>query len=253
MPTSSRKKRIAILLLSIAGLMVIGTVVSVLLLRADPSWYQRVAIDPAQQALDEQALRDQLATLHNEIGRSHVAQQTGGQAFPSFEIRITEDQLNGVIAKWAVAPAVRNSISDIHEPHVRFLADRVEIAGRSKSLNSLISIELSVGKSKQGTPTVQLGRPWAGRLPLARSVIDADVLVAHMQDADSRGVLPPAFVEAMRTLLRGDPVDPAIVPVSSSFAGARLLPAKIEKLTIEKGTLVATLRPFVDTSDTVAK
>lgn len=213
------------------------------LLRADPSWYQRVTLNPEQQAAGERELRDRLATLHNAIGRSQVSLDDG--KFPAFEMKISEDEVNGVITRWYDGSSgLRDALGELREPHVRFLKDRVEIAGRSTRLESLISIELGVERDAAGAPTVQLGRPWAGRMPLARSLIDGDAVVAKLRSGNDSGLLPAPFLDALVTLLNGERVTPPIVAVSSSFNGTALLPARVEKLTIDSGTLVATLRPF---------
>jgi hypothetical protein len=221
------------------------------LLRADPSWYERVALDPERQAAGERELRDRLATLHNDIGRSQVAHARGEAEWPAFEMRIGEDEVNGVIARWYDASAgLRDALGELREPHVRFLKDRVEIAGRSTRMDSLISIELGVERDADGTPTVQLGRPWAGRLPLSRSLIDGAAVVGKLRAGNESGMLPDAFLDALVKLLNGEPVHPPIVAVSSSFNGTALLPARVEKLSIDGGKLVATLRPFTPDAST---
>ena len=227
-----------------AILLVVGALVAAFaLLRSDPSWYQHVALNPEQQAAGERELRDRIATLHNAIGQSQVALADG--RFPSFEMKINEDEVNGVIGRWYDASSgLRDALGELSEPHVRFLKDRVEIAGRSTQMNSLISIELSVARDAEGAPTVQLGRPWAGRMPLSRSLIDGPAVVDRLRAGNESGLLPDAFLDALVRLLNGDPVSPPIVAVSSSFNGTTLLPARVEKLSIDAGQLVATLRPF---------
>lgn len=243
-----RKHRLFWILSLGAILLLAGAAASAFtLLRADPSWYERIALDPERQAAGERELRDRLATLHNDIGRSQVAHARGEAEWPAFEVRIGEDEVNGVIARWYDASAgLRDALGELREPHVRFLKDRVEVAGRSTRMDSLVSIELSVDRdAKGGAPTVQLGRPWAGRLPLSRSLIDGKAVVDKLRAGNDSGLLPEPFLEALVRLLNGEPVHPPIVAVSSSFNGTALLPARVEKLTIDGGHLVATLRPFV--------
>lgn len=241
-----RRHRLLLWIVTLGLLLVVGAGVGAYaLLRSDPGWYERVKLDPVRQAAGERDLLDRLATLHNAVGRSHVEVDRAGAAWPTFEMKLTEDEVNGVISRWYAAEGgFRAALGELTEPHVRFLSDRVEIAGRSPTMDSLISIELSVTRDASGAPTVRLGRPWAGRLPLSRSLIDADAAIARLQKDGGADGLPPPFVTALATLLRGDAVTPPIVPVSSSFNGAKLLPAKVERLTIDGGTLIATLRPF---------
>ena len=129
----------------------------------------------------------------------------------------------------------------VHEPHVRFLKGRIEFAGRAGDGGPLISIEMSVSQTADG-PRVSLGRPWAGRLPLTRSLIAraAGEVEGTLRDSS----MPDETILFLKHLIAGEAVAP-IVAVPSSVVGQReLLPARVEKLTIEDGVLRATLRPI---------
>lgn len=231
------------ILRALAVVVGVGLLLSLLgfgLFRSDPSWYRRVQLTDAEQAAAQQRLLDRLATLRNDVGRAQAEATTTPARPRPFDIELTEDEVNGVIMRWAdTEPNLRAALRHIDEPHVRFLDDRIEFAGRVRG--SLVNIELSVEQTDAG-PRVQLGRPWAGRMPLSRSLLDdagaAAVTALRQQESDALRGLP----ETITALLAGDEVDP-IVPLPSSVEGKGLIAAKLEKLTIADGKLKATLRP----------
>jgi hypothetical protein len=156
-------------------------------------------------------------------------------------VELTEAQINSTVSRWQDWPALANAMSRVSEPHVRFLEDRVELAGRIKVNGPLVNIALTVKQTADG-PLVELGRPYAGRMPLTRSPLEE--LTGELQGKLKGGPVPPATIEFLRQLLSGEELAP-IVAVPSSVAGTRdFLPARVEKLTIKDGVLRATLRPF---------
>jgi hypothetical protein len=215
------------------------------LFRSDPSWYRRVQLTEEEQAAGQQRLFDRLATLRNEVGRQQAANLAHPAApattRPTFDIEITEDELNGVLMRWgAIDPRTRAILAEIDEPHVRFLPGRIEFAGRSKSLGTIVSIEATVTQGDDGLARLQLGRPWAGRLPLTRSIVEAPAakLLATMRESKH---VPKSIVDSLALFVVGEEVTP-VVPLVSSLQGEGLLPARVEKLTVGEGTLKATLR-----------
>ena len=228
---------VAVLIVAVIVLAVVGYY----LLRSDPSWYRRVQLTDAQQAAGQQRLLDRFATLRNEVGRTRASVPATTQpAWPPYEVDLTEDEVNGVLMRWSQAePRLKAALEAVEEPHVRFLSDRIEFAGRSQG--SLVSIELSVEQTDDG-PLVQLGRPWAGRLPLSRELIEKPgrEAVTALREESS---VPKAVIDALEKLVAGEAVVP-IIPLPSSVQGDGLLPARVEKLRIEDGVLKATLRPM---------
>ena len=238
------KPRRSILLRVLGVLLLMAIVLGGLafyLLRSDPSWYRRVELTEEQQAAGQQRLLDRLATLRNDVGRTQASVPATTQpAWPPFEVELTEDEVNGVLMRWSQAePRLREALKSVQEPHVRFLSDRVQFAGRTQG--SLGSIELSVEQTDEG-PLVELGRPWAGRLPLSRELVERPGEQAVAQLRDEKAV-PREVVDALEKLVAGDAVAP-IIPLPSSLQGGGLLPARVEKLTIKDGVLKATLRPM---------
>lgn len=242
----ARRRRILLRVLAIlvgGGLLL--AMIGFGLFRSDPSWYRRVQLTEAEQAAGQQRLFDRLATLRNEVGRRQVAKpSTYGPtttAAGTFEIEISEDELNGVLMRWGSIDArTRALLESIDEPHVRFLPGHIEFAGRSKDLGSIVSIAINTYDGSDGRPRVQLGRPWAGRLPLARSIVEVPArrIIAKLRESKSA---PKAVVDSLDALIAGDEVTP-VVPLMSSMPGEGLLPARVEKLVLENGTLKATLR-----------
>ena len=215
------------------------------LFRSDPSWYRRVQLTEEEQSAGQQRLFDRLAALRNEVGRQQAASMTRptdpATTRPTFDIEITENELNGVLMRWgATDPRTRAILAEIDEPHVRFLPGRIEFAGRSKSLDSIVSIEATVSEGDDGLARLQLGRPWAGRLPLSRSLVEgpAEKMLATMR-ASKR--VPESIVDSLASFAAGEETA-AVVPLVSSLQGEGLLPALVEKLTVGEGTLKATLR-----------
>lgn len=208
------------------------------LLKSDPRWYRPVVFDEAAQAVNYKKLEQRVNTLRNEIGRSQVRVDANKvERWPAFDIELTEDELNGTVSRWQDNHQI---LGQVTEPHIRFLPGRIELAGRPADGGPLMSIEIAVDETPDG-PTVTLGRPWAGRLPLTRSVIDkAQPMIAdHLRTAS----VPPPVATFLNGLIAGESLQPVVV-VPSSVADSKLLPARVEKLTIEEGILRATLRPF---------
>ena len=228
------------------------------LVRSDPSWYRALKLSAAEQAAAERRLMDRLALLRNDVGRVEAVsrQTTAPIEWPTFEFTLTEDEVNGPLTRWtqggpvaqwlASNPDTVAALREIQEPHVRFLPDRIELAGRSLRLNTLVSIELSVEQpsTPDGFPTVTLGRPWAGRMPLSRSILEEPAIAGlEALRADRRSSVPPAVIDSAEGLIRGEPVT-AVIPLDSSTDGAGLLAARVERLVLTEGKLEATLRPL---------
>ena len=253
----SRVRRILLrVMLCIAIALVVVLAVGAWLVRADPSWYRTVHLTDSEQAAAERRLLDRLSTLRNSVGLAQAAtRQSRGRDLGTFDIDITEAEVNGPLERWTQGgpftdwtnanPQAKAAIDQIQEPHIRFLPGRIVFAGRSTSLGSLVSIELTVEQSKDGLPLVTLGRPWAGRMPLSRSIIE---------DPARRGIdalraghglkVPTPAIDAAAKLVDGEATTPVIV-VASSTEGSGLIAARVEKLTVEDGVLHATLRPIV--------
>lgn len=235
MRARKRWTRILLLLALLAILLGVGVRT---LLKADPGWYQPVVIDAQTQAQGQQQVQDEIADLRNRVGKIQVQSNA---AWPTFDVEFTETQINGMISRWRDWPPLGEALGKVTEPHIRFLKNRAVIAGRTGEDGMLISIELSVTQTPTG-PQVHLGRPWAGRLPLSRSLlgsVDGEI-EARLKGTD----VPEETLDSLRRLLAGETFAP-IVAVPSNVVGRReFLPAKVEKLTIENGTLKATLRPF---------
>lgn len=230
------------------------------LFRSDPSWYRPVQLSEAEQVAGQQRLFDRLANLRNEVGRrlastpatSNRSAKPPAEAIASstFEIEMTENELNGVLMRWGgIDPRTRRILAHIQEPHVRFLPGRIEFAGRANG--TLMSIEATVTQSDEGLPLVQLGRPWAGRLPLTRSLVE-DPAAGVIADLRRSKDVPSVMVDALEQFIAGEPVTP-IVPLMSSMQGEGVIPARVEKLVVEDGKLTATLRPVGDDAKSAAK
>lgn len=228
------------------------------LVRSDPSWYRQLKLTDEESAAAERRLLDRLAILRNDIGRIEAtARQTASPVeWPTFEFELTEDEVNGPLARWTQGgpvaqwaesnPEVAKVLTEIQEPHVRFLKGRIEIAGRSTSLGSLVSIEVSVQQpTRPGEfPTVVLGRPWAGRMPLSRSIIEEPTIrgIETLRKQPESSV-PHAVIDSAEQLVRGEQTTPIVV-LDSSTSGSGLLAARVEELEVTDGLLKATLRPI---------
>jgi hypothetical protein len=232
-------------LLALVLLVVVLAGIGFMMFRSDPRWYRALNLSEAQQIAGQQRLLDRLATLRNAVGQTQAnAQPSPEKPWPAYDIEITEDEVNSVLTRWSQSdPRVREALGDVTEPHVRFLRGQIEIAGRSTSLGSLVNIGLTVAQSPKG-PTVTLGRPWAGRLPLSRELVEepGEQGVAALRRGEGMK-LPEAVIDSFARLIAGEAVSP-VIPLDSSLQGGGLLAARVEKLTIEEGTLKATLRPI---------
>jgi hypothetical protein len=207
---------------------------------SDPKWYRPVVLDEAAQVRGQKKFLNQIADLRNEVGKAQVTPEFKGK-WPAFEIEFTEEEINASISRWQFSPLTGDALKQVSEPHVRFLKDRIEFAGRPGGEGPLVNIELSVEQTPEG-PLLTLGRPWAGRMPLTRSLLDR--FAAEVESKLRSAKVPEATIVALEHLIAGDPVEP-VVAVQSSVVGQReLLPARIEKLSIGEGLLRATLRPF---------
>lgn len=210
------------------------------LVKSDPAWYKPVVVDPAMQAQRQKELQNQITELRNQVGKAHVASATQ-KSFPAFDVEFTEDQLNGTVSRWQDFPALAQAMSKLSEPHIRFLDDRIELAGRINADGPLVSIALTVHQTPQG-PKVELGRPYAGRMPLTRTPLEE---ASEEVDAKLQGVnVPKPTTEFVKELLSGETLTPVVAVPSSVVGKQDLLPARVEKLTIKDGVLRATLRPF---------
>lgn len=246
MKFGSRRFLLRALAILVGGGLLLG-MIGFGLFRSDPSWYHRVKLTDEEQAAGQQRLFDRLATLRNEVGRQQAATLTAAVPIattrPTFEIEMTEDELNGVLMRWgSIDPRTRAILAEIDEPHVRFLPGRIEFAGRTHG--TLMSIEATVSQGEDGLTRVQLGRPWAGRLPLARSLIEGPAAPLIQKLRGSKKV-PKTVVDALQSFIAGDEITP-VVPLLSSMPGEGLVPARVEKLTVEDGTLKATMRMVDD-------
>lgn len=249
---AERRRRIFLRVLAIVvGVGVLLTVLGFGLFRSDPRWYRHVQLTDAEQAAGQQRLLDRLATLRNEVGRSQASPLTSTMpAAPLFfDIEIREDEVNGVLMRWSQAdPRVRDVLKSIQEPHVRFLDDEIEFAGRSPDLGTLVSVGMTVTQTDHG-PRLELGRPWAGRLPLSRALLErpGEQAVANLRQHPS-GV-PEETIDALAKLIAGESVAP-IIPLPSSLQGGGMMKARVEKLSVADGVLKATLRPIEEPAKT---
>ncbi len=239
---SMRVRKLLIRVLLVVALLAIVFALSVRgLLVSDPGWYRHIEIDPNAQALGQRQVQDQIAQLSNSVSAAHLQTRPADAQWPTFDVEFTETQLNGMISRWEGWGPFEKVLKEVSEPHLRFLEDRVVAAGRLRSNGMLVSIELSVEPSPDG-PKVTLGRPWAGRMPLARSLVTGynDEIDAKLHDPP----VPKQTIDSLKALLAGDTIAP-IVTVPNNVVGEReLLPAKVEKLEIKDGVLRATLRPI---------
>jgi hypothetical protein len=228
---------------TLVALMVLLGLVGYWLFRSEPSWYRAVALTEAEQIAGQNRLIDRLATLRNEVGRSEVAVKEKRQAdHDLIEVEFTEAEVNGFLARWSDAmPELRAVLQYLSEPHIRFLDGRIELAGRSQELGSLLSIEIVLNETADG-PKVTLGRPFAGKFPLSRSLLEspADDAFASLRRGEPVR-LPEAVLDSLQRFVAGKP-EQLIVPLYSSLNS--IVPARVEKLSIEEGTLKATLRPL---------
>lgn len=237
--------RVRRLLLRITLIVALFAVLAAVLVRglvvSEPGWYKPIVFAESELASQQQRLSERIISLRNEVGRSQVrvASATDNR-WPAFEIEFTEAEINATLQRWQVFPQFSPS-DELREPHIRFLPGRAEFAARAGENGPLLSMELSVEQTEQG-PQVTLGRPWAGRMPLARSLVERarEKIIAEVRQQP----VPEATIRSLDALLAGESIAP-IVAVPSSVVNQRdLLPARVEALTIEEGKLKATLRPF---------
>lgn len=234
------RKRLTLILLVLALLLILIAVSVRMLLVSEPGWYQPVVIDAETQAIGQKQVQDEIADLRNRVGKAQVQSRTQ-TVWPTFDVEFTETQINGMISRWRDWPPLGRVLGRLKEPHIRFLNDRIVIAGRQGEGGPLISIDLTVTQTPNG-PQVELGRPWAGRLPLSRSLLER--LGGDIDNRVRQSTVPAETTDSLMRLLTGESFSP-IVALPSNVVGQReFLPARVEKLTIEGGTLKATLRPF---------
>lgn len=235
-----RKRWVRILLL-LALVVVLGVAGVWLLLRSDPGWYRPIAVDPVAHERELRSAQDEIAQLTNNVTRAK-ANEKPNVAMPAFDVEFTETQINGLIAKWRDFGPVADALREIQEPQVRLFDGRIILAGRAGEKGPLISIELSVEQTAKG-PEVTLGRPWAGRLPLSRSLLEK--LAGGADGALRENNVPPAAINTLQQLLAGETLpQPMIVLPSNVRDQPKIVPAKVEALTITDGLLKATLRPI---------
>lgn len=230
-----------IILGTLAALVLIAIVLALsirYLVVSEPSWYRRIAVDPASQAQRQRELQNQITQLRNEVGKAHAATTP---TWPSFDVEFTEEQINGTFSRWQEFPALARVMKRLSEPHIRFLDDEIEIAGRISAEGPLMSIGLTVIQTPAG-PKLELGRPYAGRMPLTRGPLED--LSEEIEPELQRVHLPTEVVESLKGLLLGEEVAPVVVVPSNVVGKQDLLPARVEKLQIKDGVLRATLRPF---------
>ncbi len=265
------KKAVRRLLAAVAialGLIVLIGSIGIILLRAEPEFYQLPKLTIEEFEAAAQRAVNKLAMIQNEAARIRVEQNPSrGQSRPTtapaesrrITVSFTQHELNAFFEKWSNFNNWKSSYERyITEPAIILEDGRIIFAARMKEVDAIASLHFEPRIDRDGKFELELERVLAGRLPLPEAVMNryrqrlVGGLTRHLPSwrhgatLDRRGMLNTnAILATMGSMLINivdhEPADPIVfLPLVERGAVA----VKLTEVRIENHTLTMTVEPL---------
>ena len=234
----SKKKILALTALGLAGLVVIGGIVGIILVRSRPSWYE-----------PEELSREELLEAEEQIIRTTAEFKSAAQIAEPFILELTGKQINDRLAvlvdRYGILP------EHIADPVV-FLGNGAVWAGARvswKGQQAIVSIRLRVRVDSEGLLHMELDELKAGALGLPETFLPdtmASIEKSLLAKVGGKGANPKKakeatnneqIVKAVFSALSGEPVVTRFVTRDDLHVG-------VEDIRIKPGLLEIQFRPI---------
>jgi uncharacterized protein YpmS len=244
-------------------LIVVTIVAGAYLLRRAPSWYARPALTVEQRdALARHAENELLRT--REFATAAWAAEGQATSNPSpkpMVVRLTQDELNSLIAKWDQHNGWRSTYEQyVADPVVVFRKDRVIVAGMVRDFGAVVGLQFGAKVGKAGDLDVDLVRVTGGNLPMPERMYGkyrdklVNALRAKLPNWQRAAAVRPdgttnnkAVIAGMSKLLlsalQDNPAD-AVVFLPLDTVGRGSVPVRVTDVDVEDGSVSMTIVPM---------
>ena len=234
----SKKKILGLTALGLAGLVVVGGIVGIILVRSRPSWYE-----------PEQLSREELLAAEEQIIRTTAEFKSAAQIAEPFILELSAKQINDRLAvlvdRYGILP------DHVADP-VIFLSDGAVWAGARvtwKGQQAVVSIRLRIRVDSEGSLHMELDKLKAGALSLPETFLPdtmASVEKSLLAKVARQGANPnkakeaesnEKIVRAIFSALSGEAVVTRFVTRDDLHVG-------VEDIRIKPGMLEIQFRPL---------